>query len=159
MAEKTTLKAALVAFNRKNEALQGQMTSYIGLQFRRTKKFSYGKIDEASSIPSRTIKKWFDVNEKTRASPSLKNTQACLEALGQSLIAVRPSVTLGEGEYDYSIYRVRRELLEKRIEQSAKLQSMSPDELIEKSTAEYKMITRLGPDWPGPAGGGAPWHV
>jgi hypothetical protein len=123
------------------------------------KNFSYGRIAKASSVPCRTVKKWFDVNEKTRASPSLKNTQACLEALGQSRIAVRPSVTLGEREYDYPIYRVRRELLEKRIEQSAKLQSMSPDALIEKSNSEYKMIARLGSDWPGPTGGGARWHA
>ncbi len=69
--------------------------------------------------------------------PSLQKMQACLEALGQSLVAVGASEQISDGESIYPIKRFRQSLLENWLEQTALHRGITVDELIQKLELEF----------------------
>ncbi|NOE32166.1 helix-turn-helix transcriptional regulator [Ruegeria sp. HKCCD7318] len=98
---------------------------------------SYEELAERSGVPSRTIKKWFSAKAENRPMPSLQKMQACLEALGQSLVAVGASEQISDGESIYPIKRFRQSLLENWLEQTALHRGITVDELIQKLELEF----------------------
>ena len=98
---------------------------------------TYDELSLRSGLPARTIKKWFDHDQNKRKLPNIRSIQACLEALGQSLIPARSEILLKNGESFYPILTFRRELLEKWLEQAAKLAGLSVADFIESREVKY----------------------
>lgn len=105
---------------------------------------TFDKLSKRSGVPVRTIKNWSDHDQSKRKLPNLRSIQACLEALGQSLIPAKAEIVLNNGEYFYPIRRFRQELLERWLEQAARLSGLSVDEFIEKSEADYHEAVKRG---------------
>ena len=105
---------------------------------------TYDQLSLRSGVPARTIKKWFDHDQNKRKLPNLRSIQACLEALGESLIATRASILLNNGDHFDPIMRFRQELRKKSREQMARLSGLSADEFIERSEANYREAVKRG---------------
>ncbi|WP_170352522.1 helix-turn-helix transcriptional regulator [Ruegeria lacuscaerulensis] len=107
-------------------------------QLMNKKSVSYDQLSHLSGVPSRTIKKWFSSDEKSRTIPKLNTIQACFEALGQSLIVSPPSVQIGNGQKFYPIDNFRRQLLEDWLDQSARSRGVSVSALIEDLETNHR---------------------
>ncbi len=105
---------------------------------------TYEKLSERSGVPIRTIKNWFHHDQSKRKMPNLRSIQACFEALGQSLAPTKAEIVLKFEESFYPIISFRQELLEKWLEQAARLNGLSVDEFIERSEANYREAVKRG---------------
>lgn len=112
------------------------------------KEVSYEELSSRSGVAVRTIKKWFDNDLAKRTIPNLQTIQACLEALGYSLIPAGPSVLVDETTRYLPLEQFRRSLLLKRLEQGAKHRGTSVEEHIEDQESRFKEGVargRIGP--------------
>jgi transcriptional regulator with XRE-family HTH domain len=107
-------------------------------QLMNKKGVSYDQLSHRSGVPSRTIKKWFSGDEKTRTIPKLNTIQACFEALGQSLIVSPSIVEIGSGQNIYPIDAFRRQLLEDWLSQSARARDESVAAFIEDLETKHR---------------------
>ncbi|MFY0646695.1 hypothetical protein [Sulfitobacter geojensis] len=103
------------------------------------KEVSFDQLSHRSGVPSRTIKKWFSGDERTRTVPQLTSIQACFEALGQSMVVSSPSVGVGDGVTIYPIESFRQQVLEEWLEQSAKARNMTVAAFIEDLETKHQM--------------------
>lgn len=108
------------------------------------KNVSCEELSKQSGVPTDTIKKWFKRDQDKRKIPTLRSMQACLEALGQSLIAGRAEIIIKNDIYFYPVMSFRQELREKTITQMASSRGISESELVERQEAEHEEAVKRG---------------
>lgn len=105
---------------------------------------SYDELSRRSGVPTRTIKKWFSADLDARTMPKLQTIQACLEALGQSLISTGPSVPIGKDRHFFPIKHFRLKLLEKRLDQAATRKGITVNDLIDSQEHAHRLAIDRG---------------
>lgn len=105
---------------------------------------TYDDLSARSGVAVRTIKNWFDSNQKRRKGPTLQKIQACFEALGQSLIPGKAEIIVKDDVYFYPILNFRQERLYKWLEQTARQYGISVSERIEMLDKNDRQAVKRG---------------